>query len=381
MSGDTQTKTIPIYIDSNDRDKVLSKSSTDFVMTLHKTLRNVRRVDIATVETEHSWYNIDINNNSMLLFFNNNGVDGVGQLTIPIGEYNTETLRAAIELALNSNNGGWTITFNPFTFKYTFNFPSFSVITGLGLSNFYIIPLGHLGTMMGFTSDIIEVKATFTSDSIVSINPYRYLFIKSSALANNINTSYISSFKKPFILNITNNRFSVIIPSISSTLVLPLTVPYLGSYSIEQISLVLEKMLNYGTGYFAIKSWKVIFNRNTKKITISNNTHPFYIESVDTLASVLFNIPISTTFVPALSQTSNEINFSLHKNVIAKVNVLNTNFATQHIFNTLTVNQENDYGKSVNLDNIDFQLVDIYDRAMDLNGKGISFSLLASGNI
>ena len=35
----------------------------------------------------------------------------------------------------------------------------------------------------------------------------------------------------------------------------------------------------------------------------------------------------------------------------------NTNFATQHIFNTLTVNQENDYGKSINLDSIDFQLV------------------------
>jgi len=380
MSGDTQTKTIPIYIDSNDRDKVLSKSSTDFVMTLHKTLRNVRRVDIATVETEHSWYNINVNNNSILLFFKLNGVDSIGRISIPVGEYNTETLRAALELAFNTAGGSWTITFNSFTFKYTINYPSF-VNSPQGLSNFYIVPSGYLGTMMGFTSDVIEIKSTFTSDSIVSVNPHKYLFIKSLALANNINTSYITSFRKPFILEGNNNVIAFIVPSIHSNLLYPIQVPYLGSYSIEQIIIILEIMLNFGAGYYGIRSWSVILNKDTKKMTISNNTHPFYVESTDTLSSKLLNIPISTTFVPALSQTSNEINFAMHKNVIAKVNVLNTNFATQHVYNALTISQENDYGKSINLDSIDFQLVDIYDRAMDLNGKGISFSLLVSGNI
>jgi hypothetical protein len=317
----------------------------------------------------------------MLIFFKLNDVDAIGQLTIPVGEYNTETLRAALELALNTGNAGWTITFNPFTFKYTFNYPAFSVNKGLGVSDFYIVPSGYLGSMMGFNSDIIEVKSNFTSDSTVSINPHKYLFIKSSALANNINTSYITSFRKPFTLEGSNNVIAFVIPSIFNNLLYPIQVPYLGSYSIEQIIIIINIMLNYGAGYCGIKSWNVTLNKDTKKITISNNTHPFYIENTDTLSSKLFNIPVSTTFVPALSQTGNEMNFSMHKNVIAKVSVLNTNFATQHVYNALTISQENDYGKSINLDKIDFQLVDIYDRAMDLNDKGISFSLLVSGNI
>jgi hypothetical protein len=379
MSEDAKTKTVPIYIDSNDRDKAVSKSSTDFVIKLHKTIRNVRRVDIATIEINHSWYNIDINNNSILLLFDINNTSAIVKITIPIGEYTIETLRSAIESALTIRTAPavWTITFDSFNYKYTFNVSGPN--TGTTLTNFYMIPSGHLWSMMGFTSNIIEVKNTFVSDGIVSMSPNKYFFIKSATLSNNINTSYVSSFDKTFVSTIKNNNFAIRIPYFSTSAVFQLPIDFFGSFTIEQNVVLLDTALRYGPGFLGIITWKAALDKNTKKVSISNTTYSFYIDNTDTFASNMFSMPKNTT--AALSQTGNVIDFSMHKNVIAKISIPNTTFSSQNINQVSIIKNENDYGRSINIDSIDFQLVDAFDRSVDLNGKNISFSMLVSSNI
>jgi hypothetical protein len=373
MSEDTKTKTIPIYIDSNDRDPNISSSATDFTMTLHKTLRNVRRIDIASVELEHSWYNVDKNNNTLLISVIISGTEGIFALTIPIGEYSVETLRVAVQLALNSITPApstSSVTFNTATYKYTITTPFQA----------HIFSSGFLSEMLGFYSMSFNYVFSRTSDGIASTKPHKYLFIKSNALANNINTSYVSSLNKKFIVDATNNVFAVVAPSLSTTGIFPITFPYLGSYSIDEIIIILQKMLNFGTGFLTIKTWVISFDVTLKKVTIKNNTLPFYIAPTDTMSSLIFNIPRSTTNVASIQQIGNEIDFSMHKNVISKIRVLNTTFAIQHVFSNSEFKQENDYGKSLDLNALDFQVVDSYDRVIDLNGKGISFTLLISSN-
>jgi hypothetical protein len=373
MSGDAQTKTIPIYIDSNDRDPGISTSATDFTTTLHKTLRNVRRIDIASVELTHSWYNVDSNNNTLLLAVFFGGVEGLLSPSIPVGEYNVESLRVAIQLALNSLGGfptTSTVTFNALTYKYTINTPFQA----------YIFSSGYLSEMMGIYIRPFAYSFSTTSNGIVTTIPHKYLFIKSSALANNINTSYVSSVNKYIVITAANNTLAILVPSISSTLMLTLVFPYLGSYTTDQLILILGRMLNYPPGFFGSTAWSVSFDHSKKKVTISNGTLPFYITSNDTMASTVFNIPRSTTNIAALKQTGDIIDFSMHKNVIAKIRVSNTIFATQHVFDVESFKQENDYGKRLDLNALDFQVVDAYDRVINLNGKGVSFTLLVSSN-
>lgn len=369
MSGDNQTKTIPLYINSEDRDPDLSTSESNFVISFHKTLRNVRRIDISSVEIPHSWYNVDANNNTIMATATIFGTDIFIVTTIDVGEYTTETLRSTMSSVLNNLGvGTWTVAFDEPTYKFT--------ITASGLPfTFRILNSGSLNEMLGFKSPPTSFTSSVTSDSLVDTQPHRFLFLKSSRLANNINTSYVSSLAKSWIISSTVND-SFVVTTAGGTFTF--AMPAFGSFTTEQIAEIME--VNFNINNFAGSgTWLVRLNRTTKIVTISNSDTPFYVNSADTLATFAFNWRTTSTTM-ALSNTGNRINYGMHNNVVRKILVANTAFATEKVYDFRQFEQENDYGNRFNIETVDFEITDAHDRTLNLNGKGISFTLLVSSN-
>jgi hypothetical protein len=369
MSSNDRTKTIPLYINSEDRDPDLSSSESDFVISFHKTLRNVRRIDISSVEIPHSWYNIDENNNTVMAIATIFGNDIFTSTTVDTGEYTVEALRLEMQTVLNNLGlGTWTVTFDEPTYKFT--------ITAAGLPfTFRILNSGSLNTILGFNNPPSNFDSTVTSDSIVDTQPHRFLFIKSNTLANNINTSYVSSFNKAWIIQDgVNDQFAVTTASGTFTW----TMPVKGSFTVEQIVEIMQANLTIGAGLAGTTNWTVSLDRPSKIVTITSDT-PFYVDSADTLATFAFNWRTNSTTL-ATSHTGRRIDFSMHQNVVRKVLVANTKFATEKVYDFRQFEQENDYGKNFDINSVDFQIVDSHDRLLNLNGKGISFTLLVSSN-
>jgi len=370
MSGDSQTKTIPLYINSEDRDPDLSTSESNFVISFHKTLRNVRRIDISSVEIPHSWYTIDSNNDTVLAFVTLFGVNMFTFATVTHGHYTIETLRAAFQLTLNNTGFGiWTVTFDVSMHK--FNVTS---IVGIPFS-FRILNSGSLNEILGFNKPPSIFNTSAMSDSLVDMQPHRFMFLKSRTLANNINTSYVSSYAKSWIIRDGINDRLVITTAGG---VFTYTIAVKGSFQTEQLAEIIEGTLNIGN-FAGSSSWIVLLNRTSNTVTISNSETPFYVNNADTLATFAFNW-VTTGNTLSLSNTGRRIDFSLHNNVIRKILIANTEFATEKIYDFRQFEQENDYGSRFNIENIDFEITDSHDRTVNLNGKGISFTLLVSSN-
>jgi hypothetical protein len=370
MSFDDKTKTIPIYINSEDRDPDISASSSDFTITFHKTLRNVRRIDISSVEIPHSWYNVDADNSTIMAI-----VDiGFGELltytTVTSGEYTVEGMRVEMERVLNNLPiGTWFVTYDVFTHKFTIN----GTFGGSPI-NFKILSAGSLNEILGFKNPPTVIAPIITSDSIIDVQPHRFLFIKSATLANNINTSYISSFKKAYLIKSGINS-AFVVQTAGGTFTW--NVPVFGSFKIDDILELMQADMRF-TSFAGVGDWTLVLDRTTCKITVSNGSVPFYITPMATLASVVFNFTtLSTTMT--LSKSSNKVDFSLHQDVIRKILVKESAFL-EKVTDARDFLQENDYGNRFNISSIEFRLVDRNDNPIDLNGKDWSMTLLVSSN-
>jgi hypothetical protein len=372
MSSDATTKTIPLYITSDDRNPELSTSSSDFVITLNKTLRNVRRVDICSVEMPRTWYNINKHNNTLVLI--GYMQDSYPIIKLTIGQYTLESLCSELERQLSLQLGTVRVGFIPISHKIIIALP-FSDL------DFYMLMSGSLYEILGFTDSIIRVYGySVTSDGVCDISPTRNVFIKSNVLSTNINTSYVSSFKKAWTVDDSNSRFSIYIDLGHSTN--QIAFPVNGEFDIYQIMYILMAKLNSGTGLGGSNTWLLSLDTLTKTVTIRNNNiyGGFSIGTNSPLFSTIFNFDLSTSSI-SKSHTGRPIDFSMHQNVIRKVLVSNAQFAIEKIYDARVFNIETDLGTRFSIDNIDLQLVDSQNRPIDLNGKPWSCTLLVSCNI
>ena len=374
MSSDATTKTIPLYITSDDRNPELSTSPSDFVITLNKTLRNVRRVDICSVEMPRTWYNINKHNNTLVLIGYQQERYPIIELTI--GQYTLESLCAELQRKLAMQLGAVSVSILATQYKIQIYLP-------LSDYNFDIIMSGSLYEILGFTTSIVNVRQSsiITSDGICDISPTRNVFIKSNVLSTNINTSYVSSFKKAWSIDNSNSVFVIYIDAMSHS-TNSIKFPVNGEFDIYQILYILTAKLNEGSGLGGSKTWSLFLNTLTKTVTLQNNTirHRFSISNNSPLFANIFNFDLS---IPSLntSHTGRPIDFSMHQNVIRKVLVSNAQFATEKIYDARVFNIETDLGTRFSIDNIDLQLVDAQNRPIDLNGKPWSCTILVSCNI
>ena len=370
MSFDDKTKTIPLYINSEDRDPDISASSSDFTITFHKTLRNVRRIDISSVEIPHAWYNIDADNSYVMAVADIGFGEVFTETNIEPGEYTLEALRQTTEDVLNGLSlGTWTVTYTELTHKFT--------ITGVWGGNplsFKILNAGSLNEIIGFNNPPTTIEESAESDSIIDLQPHRYLFIKSATLANNINTSYVSSFKKRYLIKSGINSLIVVQTAGGE---FTYTIPVFGSYKIEDLAELIGADMR--TSAFAgTNTWLLTLDRTTSTVTIANNTVPFYVKSTSTLAIQVFNFATTSTTME-LSKTGNKIDFSLHQNIIRKILIKDSAFL-EKVNDARDFMQENDYGNRFNINSLDFKLVDRNDNPINLNGKDWSMTLLVSSN-
>jgi hypothetical protein len=317
----------------------------------------------------HSWYNIDENNNTVMAHAVILGHNIFTYTTVNVGQYTVEDIRLEMIRVLNNTGyGTWTVVYDVLTHKFSIGSPALAF-------SFRILSAGSLNEILGFKTPPTSFTSTVVSDSLIDVNPNRFLFLKSHKLANNINTSYVSSLIKPWIITSTVND-KLVVTTGGGTFTW--TMPVLGSYTTEQLAEIIELNINIIT-FAGSSTWTVRLDHVTKKVTISNNETLFYVNNTDTLATYAFNWKTTDTTL-LLTHAGKLINYGMHNDVIRKIRVSNTAFATEKIFDTRVYEVDTDYGVFFDIDSIDFQITDAHDRPVNLNGKGISFSLLVSSN-
>lgn len=162
---------VPVVLDSSNKS---SGTNENFTINLLRPINHVKRIVITDINLPLSYYNINANNN--VLYFEQPVSTGYN-VTIAIGNYTGATLAAAIATAMNLVSGGFTVTFDTDTFKFTFTH-----VGGFTLLKPTTQPLSTLWPYLGFDNEYITTIQT--SDNVVNLSSPRYIKIKSIILGS-----------------------------------------------------------------------------------------------------------------------------------------------------------------------------------------------------
>ena len=199
---------IPIYVNSKDRIDI-KKQSTDMTIQLSKSLRNISSINISDVVIPDNELLINNNNSSLTGYIIANG-ETYFSVDITHGNYDTKTLGQEVETQLQNDADfkefgiTWSVLYNNSTRVYDIiaTYPSGIYLASWGIKFNYSSLVDVLGIGDTGTTD----KLTTTTGTILTINTGRspsiqrslYYNITSSALTNDINTSYLHSLAKGF---------------------------------------------------------------------------------------------------------------------------------------------------------------------------------------
>jgi hypothetical protein len=209
---------IPIYVNSKDRVDI-KKPSTDMTIQLSKSLRNISSINISDVIIPENELLINNNNSSLSGYIIANG-ETYFSINITNGNYDTTTLGQEVETQLQNNADfkefgiTWTVSYNTATRRYVIiaTYSSGIYLASWGIKFNYSSLVDVLGIGDNGTTD----KETTTTGAQLSINIQRspsiqrslYYNITSSALTNDINTSYLHSLAKGFDITSNNNTIN-----------------------------------------------------------------------------------------------------------------------------------------------------------------------------
>ena len=205
---------IPIYVNSKDRVDI-KKQSTDMTIQLSKSLRNISSINISDVVIPDNELLINNNNSSLSGYILANG-ETYFSIDITHGNYDITTLGQEVETQLQNNSDfkefgiTWSVSYDTATRRYVIiaSYPSGVYLASWGIKFNYSSLVDVLGIGDSETTD----KETTTTGAQLTINTQRspsiqrslYYNITSSALTNDINTSYLHSLAKGF--SITSNN-------------------------------------------------------------------------------------------------------------------------------------------------------------------------------
>lgn len=404
----TDTKTIPLYISSEYRTPG-STSSSDFKIALRKDLRNLRRVNPASVEYTNTLYNIDTNNNTLYVVVPNFGHFQINTLPITVGVKTFADLATEVETELNTIgfNMVWTVTYDDPAYPKKFKFevvrtptqpPPYT--TDIGLPLMQVTQLSRYMGIDTINGIIISEeyklggvapffdRLIFVSNNVPSLYAST-LYITSTVLSNNINTSYIESENKTITLEGKDGEMTIY-ESDFENFVAPLTpktatVPP-GSYQIDtMIGILSQEMSDFFIGAVPQYHW----TRNGKKITVTQNNptqNYLLIESTSPLLETLGFTTIQTGVVTgnpssgtafSIIEGASEVDLSVFNNVIGKVPL------PQELFGSIVYNQsfkdENDLAPGFTATEIDIQLR-YPDETVVTNSSDWSMTLLCDVN-
>jgi hypothetical protein len=160
----TRTTTRYLYIDSADRNS--GGTSTNFQIALNYAMNNITKIKLQSLTFFNTLYNITAAFNNTIPFS-----IGATNFTavIPAGAYNITTFAPAVQAALNAVSTGFTVAYNPLTYKLTIsNASAFSLLWGTGPT---------CSTECGFPDLPTAAATSVTGPNAVNLGEPCHLFV------------------------------------------------------------------------------------------------------------------------------------------------------------------------------------------------------------
>lgn len=214
MAFNEKETIVPLYINSVDRLDP-GQSSTNFNISLRKSLRFISSINVSNVGIPKTFTNININNNLLIGMFcdgTNPGVTYPFEILIPPAQYTPIEYKDELQLQLNDNvvsalfNLTWIIDFDNDSnlFSITTIYPNGALAPEWGFDIIYTPMVDVLGLGPGGTTTL-SLRVGPNADTLVfdiqrvpALYNNLHINITSSALTGDINTSYVKSFGKAF---------------------------------------------------------------------------------------------------------------------------------------------------------------------------------------
>jgi hypothetical protein len=170
----TDIKTSVLSIDSKFRDVAQSTSSSDFLIRLPRTYKNVITMRLSSIELPNTWYTYEKAHGDTGFLLN--GVYG----SIPSGNYDPNALAVVVQDAFNAvGTRTYTVAFNSITGLITINSNDSAPFTMqfAGVNSFVPYDSG-LGYSMGFTQASYVGRARYTGEYVVDTLSDNYVLMQ-----------------------------------------------------------------------------------------------------------------------------------------------------------------------------------------------------------
>lgn len=174
-----------------------SLSSTEITFNLPERVKDVKSIKVKSIEIPMTFYNISsrLKNNSLQVMNNTTSVLYV--ITIPDGYYSSSTdLISAINVSLAPFNGlSLSLSGNNSTITHDTSSSSVSFTFEFYINTADPMRTQQLGWILGFRqpSIVISTMNTVTSDTFISMNIMKYMYLVVDEFSNNIQSSFLST--------------------------------------------------------------------------------------------------------------------------------------------------------------------------------------------
>jgi len=153
-------------------------ATTDWpTFQMERPLSNIAGIKVLEVQIPFTFYIVNSQNNTFL-FHSGLGFDG--NVSIPVGNYNSASLAAALQVALLAvAAGGYVVSFNSTTGKFTIGSnTAFSMVFGTSTDD----GLSNLRLVLGFNPGTTATAVSITSPNVAAITGPNYLYLCSDSL-------------------------------------------------------------------------------------------------------------------------------------------------------------------------------------------------------
>lgn len=187
-----------VFVDSRNR-TALSSGSSSFVVSLPRPIARIKRVQLLNLMLPNTVYNISASNNTIPF------VVGVNTLTatLPVGNYTSDSLAAAVATALTSAANGTGVTF---TASVSATTGQMTITASSGTFQLLFSQSGTPWRELGFTNTNTSTAASLTGPNVVQISLPNFLFINVSEFSGSNNyiatsTQTTATFYAPLSTN------------------------------------------------------------------------------------------------------------------------------------------------------------------------------------
>jgi hypothetical protein len=213
----TEVKTTVLNVDSTFRDNPQATSSTDFLIRLPRTYKNVITARLSSIEIPNTWYAFDERHGETSMLVNGTYV------SIPSGNYNPDTLSAKVEAAILDAvvqpymrvdfeliPGKITIDNSGVPFSMEFGSADTCQDSSTGVVRSSRNPYNNgLGYLMGFTGMSYHGASSYTGEYVVNTLRDNYIYLQLPDLEDSLeshsyNGTTIKAFAK-IVVNVAKN--------------------------------------------------------------------------------------------------------------------------------------------------------------------------------